>query len=129
MASYHDMLLARGDLATTMAFDELKPPNVAFGPGRSTPTDRDHRSATGAGYAGLCGQVVDGWFRTDVQYASECESIEIDTRNSTRASSATPPEFRALRAFRTLPHLLPESALALARAIGIPTPPTPAGDN
>lgn len=129
MASYHDNLLARGKLANILAFDELKPPNVAFGLFRSPTTDRDHRPAAATGSAALCEQVVEGWFRTDVQYAGECESVEVDTRDSSRASSATPTEFKAAREFPALPELLPDSALSLARALGIPTAPTPPAGN
>lgn len=106
-----------------LAFEDLQPSNVTFGPIRSTTTDRDHRPPGGTGYTGLCAQVVNGWSRTDVQYAGECESVEIDTRDSSRASAATPSEFMAALAFRTLPRLLPEAAVSLARSMGIPTAP------
>jgi membrane peptidoglycan carboxypeptidase len=53
---------------------------------------------------GGCNQIVQAWQRTDVMYADEC-----------------------LGGYRTLPSFKPESAIALARAFGIPLPPSVGG--
>lgn len=128
MGMYHDDLIARGNTAATKQFEDLRPGNVTFGPFRTTTTDRDVKPAPSDAFSALCEQVVEGWFRTDVQYSSECESIDVDTRDGSRASPATPPAFRALRKFRSLPDLLPASARSLAEVLGIPVVPFRKGE-
>ncbi|HKS91563.1 MAG TPA: transglycosylase domain-containing protein, partial [Tepidiformaceae bacterium] len=70
---YLGTLQTAGDFKEPANFDSLQPKNVAYGPFQSPTTDR--------GYGGGCSQVVQGWYRTDVTYASQCYSVIIDSQN------------------------------------------------
>jgi membrane peptidoglycan carboxypeptidase len=123
MAAYHDVLQSRGAFKAAEGFDALQPANVTFGPVASTSTEQGLFLQHGGDFRLVCDQTVEGWSRTDVGYAAECESVEIDTRDGSRADAATPVEFREARLFRVLPSLSPEPARALAAAMGIPVAP------
>jgi len=58
----------------------LRPGNVALEEFKTPATDRIIRGGDDD-KAGGCEQVATGWYRTDVEYESECEEVEIDTRN------------------------------------------------
>lgn len=122
MGAYHDALQSRGTFTIAAGFDDLQPRNVTFGPFHTTATDRDLHTGV-PDYGALCEQVVNGWFRNDVGYSSECESAQIDTRDGSLASPQTPPAFRTTREFRRLPEFVPELAKLLAEKLGIPVAP------
>ncbi|MGE5596718.1 MAG: transglycosylase domain-containing protein [Hyphomicrobiales bacterium] len=117
MGAYHDTLRERGVFDKPANFDDLRPANVAYGPFSTPTTDRD-RSGGG------CSQVVQAWYRTDVKYESECEPVEIDSRNGLLASEQTPAQYRVSRMFVKLPSLGRDAAIALAHARNIPIAPT-----
>jgi hypothetical protein len=116
MSAYHAYLQSKGVFTTLANFDSLQPPNVAQ---RQLET-----ATTNFGLPGGCSQTVLSWVRTDVQYASECETKEIDSRNGLLASDQTPPQFRVTRQFVKLPAFKPDLAVALAQQRGIPIAPT-----
>ncbi len=117
MGAYHEALTGRGITDVAKTFDDIRPANVALASFSTPATDR----VLGGGF---CSQSVSGWQRTDVQYASQCEAREIDTRNGLLASDQTPPPFRETRQFVKLPTFKADLALILARARGIPIAPT-----
>jgi membrane peptidoglycan carboxypeptidase len=117
MGTYHSHLQSQGVFSEPANFADLQPANVAQR-GFATPTT--DRVFGGGG----CDQVVTGWVRTDVQYESECHSVEIDSRNGLLASDATPAQYRVSRKFVKLPAFKPDLAIALARARNIPIAPT-----
>ncbi|MCC7366432.1 MAG: penicillin-binding protein [Dehalococcoidia bacterium] len=116
MGTYHSHLLGTGQVGGFEGFDSIRPKNVAQVAFPTVATDR--------GLGGGCSQTVSGWIRTDVTYASECESREIDTRNGMLASDDTPAQYRETRKFVKLPAFKPELAIALAKARNIPIAPT-----
>jgi hypothetical protein len=117
MGSYHDYLQSKGVFKTPEDFKSIQPPNVAQRTITSPTTDRVFSG-------GGCSQTVTAWVRTDVTYAPECVSVEIDSRNGLLASDQTPAPFRVTRQFVKLPAFHPELAVALAHARGIPIAPT-----
>ncbi|MEO9254404.1 MAG: hypothetical protein ABI305_02610, partial [Tepidiformaceae bacterium] len=117
MGSYHDYLQSKGVFKEPADFSSIRPPNVAQRTITSPTTDRVFSG-------GGCSQTVTAWVRTDVTYASECESVEIDSRNGLLASDQTPSAFRVTRQFVKLPSFHPELAITLAHARGIPIAPT-----
>jgi membrane peptidoglycan carboxypeptidase len=117
MGAYHDYLQSKGVFKTPEDFSSIQPPNVAQRTITSPTTDRVFSG-------GGCDQTVTAWVRTDVTYAPECESVEIDSRNGLLASDQTPAQFRVTRKFVKLPAFHPELAIALAHARGIPIAPT-----
>jgi hypothetical protein len=64
MARHHALLLEAGQLAGLLAFDDLQPGNVAYGPFRSPATER--------GRGGGCSQQIETWMRTDIEYQLDC---------------------------------------------------------
>ncbi|MFS8087414.1 MAG: hypothetical protein ACMG6H_17415, partial [Acidobacteriota bacterium] len=54
MGSYHDRLQARGQFTAAAGFADLQPPNVIFGPFRTTSTDRGLRSGGAGTSTPLC---------------------------------------------------------------------------
>lgn len=117
MGAYHDYLQSKGVFKTPEDFSSIRPSNVAQRTITSPTTDRVFSG-------GGCSQTVTAWVRTDVTYKSECESVEIDSRNGLLASEQTPSAFRVTRQFVKLPSFHPELAVALAHARGIPIAPT-----
>lgn len=114
MGEYHSYLKSQGVIAGEyLGFDDLQPPNVAYGDFKTPATDRILRS--GDKKAGGCDQVVQAWYRTDVEYESECEEVEIDTRNGLLAGPETPAQFVEKREFVKLPELEPKLAIELAK--------------
>ena len=113
---YLGTLQTAGDFKELANFDSLQPKNVAYGPFQSPTTDRGH--------GGGCSQVVQGWYRTDVTYASQCYSVIIDSRNGLLAGPNTPDRFRAAEQFVKLPDFDPTDAIKLASQRGIPIAPT-----
>ncbi|MCK9518885.1 MAG: transglycosylase domain-containing protein [Dehalococcoidia bacterium] len=91
MGQYHLFLRDAEVFTTPAGFDELRPANVKFGPFQTATTERGRR--------GGCNQRIDGWQRTDITYAGDCEG----------------------KGFMPLPAFKPELAVALARRYGIPT--------
>ncbi len=119
MGWYHSYLRGKGVFDTPAGFDSLRPRNVAQQSFATPATDR--------GLSGGCDQKVVSWVRTDVEYASECEEKEIDTRNGLLASDQTPAQFREKRKFVKLPSLKPELAAELVKEMkdkNIPIAPT-----
>jgi membrane peptidoglycan carboxypeptidase len=113
---YLGTLQSAGVFKEPANFDSLQPKNVAFGPFKSPTTDRGH--------AGGCSQTVQGWYRTDVTYESQCYSVFIDSRNGQLAGPNTPARYRVAEQFVKLPELDPADAITLARRRGIPIAPT-----
>lgn len=120
MADYHSHLLAAGEFTEPAGFSDLQPANVTQGGFRTVGTDR---TVGGGAGPNLCDKGATGWYRTDVTYASNCETATIDTRNGLLAGDATPAEFRDERRFVILPSVGREQARALARSMGIPVKP------
>jgi len=60
MGAYHAALQSAGVFQTPAGFDDLKPANVTFGNFPSPTTER--------GKSGGCGTMVQGWYRTDINY-------------------------------------------------------------
>ena len=116
MGEYHHYLKTEGVFTTPANFDSLKPPNVTQAQIISPTTER--------GMKGGCGQTVTAWIRTDVSYAGDCESRQIDSRNGLLASGQTPAQFVVTKQFVKLPAFDPASAIALAKQWGIPVAPT-----
>ena len=112
MGEYHSYLKSKGRVSEYEDFSDLQPGNVAFSSFTSPATDRTFGSEDDP--AGGCDQEVTGWVRTDVEYESECEEAEIDTRNGLLAGPDTPSQFREPRDFVKLPDLKPDDALELA---------------
>ena len=110
MGAYHSYLQANGVFQSPAGFDSLRPQNVAQRSFDTPATDRTVGKGSDDKGAGGCEQSVNGWVRTDVKYASECEEKEIDTRNGQLISDQTPSQFRALRKFVRLPGFKPEAA-------------------
>jgi membrane peptidoglycan carboxypeptidase len=113
---YLGTLQKAGDFKEPGDFDSLQPKNVAYGPFQSPTTDRGH--------GGGCSQVVQGWYRTDVTYASQCYSVIVDSRNGLLAGPNTPQAFRVAAQFVKLPEFDPADAIKLAQQRGIPVAPT-----
>lgn len=112
MAVYHGTLRDRGLISGIETFEELQPANVAFGPFLSATTEGGRR--------GGCGQDVDGWYRTDVDYgAGDCETIEIDVRNGRRATEETPSRSRRQVEALRVPALRQDLVVQLARRYGL----------
>jgi membrane peptidoglycan carboxypeptidase len=110
MGRYHEYLQERGVVGDTfIGFDDLRPGNVAQVGFPSPATDRGH--------TGGCDQTLSGWVRTDIQYQSECEEVEIDTRNGLLAGPDTPSQYRETRKFVILPTLGTDLARQLAQEI------------
>ena len=110
MAAYHEHLQEEGIVGDTFEdFSDLQPDNVEE---RSVETP-----ATDRGRSGGCDQTDTGWVRTDIDYESECETIEIDTRNGLRAGGNTPSQFISTRQYVPLPDWGTDLARSLARAI------------
>lgn len=91
MAQYHADLKANGVFETPANFDDLRPQDVAW---TKYPTATTERGARGG-----CGQLIEGWVRTDISYKGDCEG----------------------RGYVPLPPFQADQALALARSRGIPT--------
>ncbi|MGH7754571.1 MAG: hypothetical protein ACREN5_17330, partial [Gemmatimonadales bacterium] len=91
MGQYHHDLVEKGATLDLSGFDSVRPANVTFGRFQSATTERGAR--------GGCGQVVQGWIRTDIDYAGDCLG----------------------RGYMALPELAPGLAAALARSRGIAT--------
>ncbi|MCA9829442.1 MAG: hypothetical protein R3B97_12765 [Dehalococcoidia bacterium] len=123
MGAFHDAIQARGKFSVAADFADLQPDNVTFGPFPTTSTEVGVAPRDTGDYSALCQQMIDAWFRTDIQYEDECEAVEVDSRDGSRATDTTPAAIRVLKMFRTLPSLLPEAARALAERLGIPVPP------
>jgi hypothetical protein len=119
MGTYHSLMKGKGIIpAAYEDFSSLQPANVARKEIETVATDRT------LGGKGGCDQKVTGWVRTDVEYESQCEEKEIDTRNGMLAGPQTPAQYRAMRKFVKLPEFKPELAVALAKSRNIPIAPT-----
>jgi membrane peptidoglycan carboxypeptidase len=118
MGFYHETLTARGVADVGKGFEDLQPRNVARREFQTPATDRN----LGPDFK-FCDQVVTAWVRTDVTYESQCEEIEIDSRNGLLATEQTPAEFRRLEKFVRLPTFKPELAVELAEKRNIPIAP------
>lgn len=116
LSYYLGTLQAAGEFKEPEDFDSIQPDNVAYGAFKSPTTDR--------GYGGGCSQVVQGWYRTDVTYESQCYSVFVDSRNGMLAGPNTPARFRIAEQFVKLPDFDPEDAITIARQWGIPIAPT-----
>lgn len=116
MGEYHHYLKTQGVFTTPANFDSLKPPNVTQAQIISPTTER--------GMKGGCDQTVTAWIRTDVTYAGDCESKQIDSRNGLLASDQTPAQFIVTKQFVKLPALKPDLAVELAKQFKIPVAPT-----
>ncbi|MFN0146786.1 MAG: transglycosylase domain-containing protein [Dehalococcoidia bacterium] len=116
MGEYHSYLKRVGVITgPLLGFDELRPKNVAQVSFPTTATDR--------GLKGGCEQTVSSWVRTDVKYESECDEVEVDSRNLLLVSDATPQQFRVKKGFVKLPLLKPDLAKELAKEKKIPIAP------
>ncbi|MFN8507397.1 MAG: transglycosylase domain-containing protein [Dehalococcoidia bacterium] len=91
MAQYHGDLKAKGVFETPANFDDLRPQDVAWVKYQTATTERGAR--------GGCGQMIEGWVRTDISYKGDCDG----------------------KGYVPLPPFQADQALALARARGIPT--------
>jgi membrane peptidoglycan carboxypeptidase len=119
MGTYHSLMKGKGIIpAAYEDFASLQPSNVARKEVETVATDRT------LGGKGGCDQKVTGWVRTDVEYESQCEEKEIDTRNGLLAGPQTPAQYRAMRKFVKLPEFKPELAIELAKSRKIPIAPT-----
>jgi len=116
MGEYHHYLITKGVFTTPANFDSLRPPNVTQASIISPTTER--------GMKGGCDQTVTAWIRTDVSYAGDCESKQIDSRNGLLASDQTPAQFVVTKQFVKLPALRPDLAVELAKQLKIPVAPT-----
>lgn len=116
MGEYHAYLQRRKVLSTLEGFTSLQPKNVAQRAFQSPTTER--------GLPGGCDQMVTAWVRTDVNYESECETREIDSRNGFLASDLTPAQFRVTKKFVKLPGFKADLAIILAKERNIPIAPT-----
>lgn len=95
MARYHGWLLESGATAGLLSFADLQPPNVTHGRFPSPATER--------GLRGDCGQQMETWMRTDIDYDPDCRDGVV-----------------------RLPNYKQEAAVELARKMGIPIPGFPA---
>jgi hypothetical protein len=118
MGYYHETLVARGVPAIGLGFSDLRPANVAEREFETPATDRTF----GPDFT-YCDQKVTGWIRTDVTYESQCEEVEIDSRNGYLAGDATPQEFRVKKKVVKLPGFKDDLAEKLAEDRGIPIAP------
>ena len=126
MGMFHDTLQDRQIFVTPKGFDDLQPGNVQRGDFETPSTDRAIHGEEPWDPAELCEQSVTAWYRTDVEYQSQCEPHEVDTRNGQLASNQTPAQFREERFFVILPGLKPDLAEELAEELGLPIAPTEA---
>ena len=118
MGYYHETLTARGVPAVGLGFNDLRPSNVAEREFETPATDR----TLGPDFK-YCDQKLTAWIRTDVTYESQCEEVELDSRNGYLAGDATPQEFRVKRKVVILPEFKPEPAEKLAQDRNIPVKP------
>lgn len=118
MGYYHETLTARGVGDIGLNFDDLRPANVAQREFETPATDRIY----GPDFA-YCDQKITGWMRTDVTYESQCEEVEIDSRNGYLAGDNTPQQFRAKKKVVKLPGFKADLAEELAASRGIPIAP------
>ena len=118
MGYYHETLIARGVGDIGLNFDDLRPGNVAQREFETPATDRIY----GPDFL-YCEQKVSGWVRTDVTYESQCEEVEIDSRNGYLAGDNTAQEFRVKKKVVKLPGFKADLAETLAADRGIPIAP------